>query len=207
MLALRGLLLLAPLLVEQDQPERILHLVAAAVPTLTSCRTDGIMFGSQWHEPAPGSSKARAALQERLTALDPLEGGRLAGPDVGFRCAYALASGRRASGYLVVSADVVPDENDQFVLRCLAHHAGVALAPARALVARLDAGAVGWERLTDTEARVAELVAQGLTNRQVAAKVFMSRHTVDTHLRHIFRKLAIASRVQLAGLVAQRSMA
>jgi DNA-binding CsgD family transcriptional regulator len=66
---------------------------------------------------------------------------------------------------------------------------------------------VGWESLTDTEARVAELVAQGLTNRQVARDAYMSRHTVDTHLRHIFRKLAVASRVQLARLVTERGFA
>ena len=62
----------------------------------------------------------------------------------------------------------------------------------------------GWDSLTETEARIADLVATGLTNRQVAREVFMSRHTVDTHLRHIFRKLAIVSRVQLARLVAEQ---
>ncbi len=67
--------------------------------------------------------------------------------------------------------------------------------------------ALGWESLTDTEARVAELVAQGLTNRQVARDAFMSRHTVDTHLRHIFRKLAVVSRVQLARVVTERGFA
>ncbi|MGZ0153602.1 LuxR C-terminal-related transcriptional regulator [Kribbella sp. WER1] len=55
-------------------------------------------------------------------------------------------------------------------------------------------------RLTDTERSVAELVAAGLTNRETAARLFISPHTVDYHLRHIFRKLDIASRVQLARL-------
>lgn len=55
-----------------------------------------------------------------------------------------------------------------------------------------------WARLTDAERGVAELVAAGYTNREVATKLFVSPHTVDYHLRHIFRKLDIDSRTQLA---------
>ena len=53
------------------------------------------------------------------------------------------------------------------------------------------------------EAKVADLVAQGLTNRQVAARLFLSPHTVDFHLRQIYRKLDIDSRVKLTRLVAE----
>jgi DNA-binding CsgD family transcriptional regulator len=63
----------------------------------------------------------------------------------------------------------------------------------------------GWASLTDTERTVSELVAQGLTNRQVADQLFMSTHTVAFHLRHVFRKLGIGSRVELARLALQRS--
>ena len=55
----------------------------------------------------------------------------------------------------------------------------------------------GWGSLTETEHTVAELVAEGLSNQQVAGRMFLSRHTVDFHLRHIFRKLGIDSRVVL----------
>jgi DNA-binding CsgD family transcriptional regulator len=58
----------------------------------------------------------------------------------------------------------------------------------------------GWDSLTDTERRVAGLVAEGLTNREAGRRLFVSRHTVDFHLRQIFRKLAITSRVELASL-------
>jgi DNA-binding CsgD family transcriptional regulator len=58
----------------------------------------------------------------------------------------------------------------------------------------------GWASLTETEKAVASLVAEGLSNQQVAARMFLSRHTVDFHLRHIFRKLGIDSRVVLARL-------
>jgi DNA-binding CsgD family transcriptional regulator len=62
----------------------------------------------------------------------------------------------------------------------------------------------GWASLTRTELGVAELVAQGMTNRQVAAKLYMSPHTVGFHLRLIFRKLEIASRVELTRMVVER---
>ncbi|XVU25318.1 LuxR C-terminal-related transcriptional regulator [Actinoplanes sp. CA-054009] len=51
--------------------------------------------------------------------------------------------------------------------------------------------------LTATELTVAQLVAGGATNRVVAERLFVSVHTVDTHLRHIYRKLRIRSRVEL----------
>jgi ATP/maltotriose-dependent transcriptional regulator MalT len=62
----------------------------------------------------------------------------------------------------------------------------------------------GWESLTASERRVAELVAEGATNREVAAALVISTHTVDSHLRHVFAKLAISSRVQLAAIVTRR---
>ena len=65
--------------------------------------------------------------------------------------------------------------------------------------------ASGWDSLTDTERRVADLVAKGLSNRQVANRVFLSTHTVAFHLRHIFWKLGISSRVHLARLAAEQS--
>jgi DNA-binding CsgD family transcriptional regulator len=61
-------------------------------------------------------------------------------------------------------------------------------------------------QLTDTERVVAALIAKGLTNRQAAAQMFLSPHTVSTHLRHIFAKLGIASRVELARLAAEQHM-
>ncbi|HWM18279.1 MAG TPA: helix-turn-helix transcriptional regulator [Ilumatobacteraceae bacterium] len=56
----------------------------------------------------------------------------------------------------------------------------------------------GWESLTENELRVTGLVAAGYTNRQAAEELFVSPHTIDFHLRQIFRKLGIGSRVLLA---------
>jgi DNA-binding CsgD family transcriptional regulator len=69
---------------------------------------------------------------------------------------------------------------------------------------RTDGPASGLTSLTGTERAVADLVAAGLTNRQVAARMFLSPHTVAFHLRHVFRKLGVGSRVELARLLARR---
>ena len=63
----------------------------------------------------------------------------------------------------------------------------------------------GWASLTETELTVANLVTQGLTNRRIAERIFLSTHTVAYHLRHIFVKLNITSRVDLARLGAEMS--
>jgi DNA-binding CsgD family transcriptional regulator len=70
---------------------------------------------------------------------------------------------------------------------------------------RPDRLTFGWSSLTDAELSLVELVASGLTNREAAAMLYLSPHTVDSHLRHIFRKLNITSRVELARLFASRT--
>jgi DNA-binding CsgD family transcriptional regulator len=65
----------------------------------------------------------------------------------------------------------------------------------------------GWSSLTSTEQRIAELVALGLTNREVGTEMFISAHTVAFHLRQVFRKLDINSRVALARLAVEREQA
>ena len=72
---------------------------------------------------------------------------------------------------------------------------------------RRDRPVEGWESLTEGERRVVVLVAKGLTNRQVAAQAFLSRHTVDFHLRQVFRKLSVSSRVELARVAMEHERA
>ena len=62
--------------------------------------------------------------------------------------------------------------------------------------------AFGWNSLTPTERQVVTLVAQGLTNPQIGERLLISRETVKTHLRHVFTKLDVHSRVQLAAAAA-----
>jgi DNA-binding CsgD family transcriptional regulator len=58
--------------------------------------------------------------------------------------------------------------------------------------------------LTPTELRVARAVADGLSNPQIAERMFISRRTVATHLTSIFRKLGISSRAELAAVAVRR---
>ncbi|MTD16944.1 hypothetical protein GIS00_23700 [Nakamurella sp. YIM 132087] len=58
-----------------------------------------------------------------------------------------------------------------------------------------------WATLGRAELRVAMLVADGLTNQEIADRLFVSKHTVDSHLKHAFAKLQVRSRVDLTRLV------
>ncbi|MDT7680564.1 MAG: hypothetical protein QOG57_874, partial [Pseudonocardiales bacterium] len=60
----------------------------------------------------------------------------------------------------------------------------------------------GWAALTDSELAVVRLIAAGLTNRETAVRLFVSPHTVNSHLRHAFTKLGVNSRLELARVVA-----
>jgi DNA-binding CsgD family transcriptional regulator len=65
----------------------------------------------------------------------------------------------------------------------------------------------GWGAMTKAELAVSRLVAEGLTNKEVAERLFVSPHTVNSHLRHVFSKLGINSRVELALLAREYEMA
>jgi DNA-binding CsgD family transcriptional regulator len=73
---------------------------------------------------------------------------------------------------------------------------------ARAELRRISGRRPADEELTETERRVAELAAQGRTNKEIAAELFMGVSTVEAHLSHVYRKLGIRSRTELAGRIA-----
>jgi DNA-binding CsgD family transcriptional regulator len=58
--------------------------------------------------------------------------------------------------------------------------------------------ATGWQALTPAELRVAELVAEGRSNPDIATELFLSRRTVQSHVSHILAKLGAHSRVDIA---------
>jgi DNA-binding NarL/FixJ family response regulator len=59
----------------------------------------------------------------------------------------------------------------------------------------------GFDSRTDSERKVVNLIAQGATNRDVAAQLQLSVHTVKTHVHNAFAKLGVTSREQLAQLI------
>jgi DNA-binding CsgD family transcriptional regulator len=64
--------------------------------------------------------------------------------------------------------------------------------------------ATGWDALTPTEARVAALVGEGLSNPDIAARLFLSRNTVQSHVSRVLAKLQARSRVEVAMAAAAR---
>jgi DNA-binding CsgD family transcriptional regulator len=95
----------------------------------------------------------------------------------------------------------------------LAETLGAAVLAARARAGLHAAGgrqraagrATGHDALTGTERRIAELAAQGLTTAQIAQGLYLSPKTVDWHLGHVYRKLGVSSRRQLAATLADVS--
>jgi DNA-binding CsgD family transcriptional regulator len=63
----------------------------------------------------------------------------------------------------------------------------------------------GWESLTPAERDVIRLVCDGLANKEIATRLFVSPKTVQAHLTHVYTKLGLSSRVQLAQEAARRA--
>ena len=87
----------------------------------------------------------------------------------------------------------------------LAHRCGAAALEERARTELTATGArprkavlSGVESLTPSELRVARLAAEGMTNREIAQSLFVTAKTVETHLRHVYQKLGVAGRGDLA---------
>jgi non-specific serine/threonine protein kinase len=76
-------------------------------------------------------------------------------------------------------------------------------APAGPPAGRAEPGA-GVKALTRREREVAELVADGLGNREIAERLYLSKRTVDSHVEHVFTKLGFSSRAQLTAWVLER---
>ncbi len=63
----------------------------------------------------------------------------------------------------------------------------------------------GWDSLTPMERQVVELAAEGLTNPQIAERLFIAPGTVKAHLGHVFSKLGVATRAELAALAVRKA--
>ncbi len=121
-----------------------------------------------------------------------------------------LAASRRASGRFTLSCGLSGFASyraivaDDVTVGALVQLANLSPGPRRVAPAASACPAMtGWTALTDAERTIAEIVACGLSNREVGRRVYLSAHTVDSHLRQIFRKLGINSRVELARIVGE----
>jgi DNA-binding CsgD family transcriptional regulator len=64
--------------------------------------------------------------------------------------------------------------------------------------------AAGWESLTEAELDVIRFVTAGMTNRQIATRLYLSPRTVQTHVSHIMRKLDLGRRSEIAAVASLR---
>lgn len=127
------------------------------------------------------------------TSLEALA--RLAPPEHGARLAAAAARGRRE-----LALTHAPRDNEGSELSL-----DEAVSFARRSRGSRDRPASGWASLTDTEGSVVALAVEGLNNPEIGARLFMSRHTVKTHLSHVYAKVGVSNRTELAAAAAQRS--
>ena len=79
-----------------------------------------------------------------------------------------------------------------------------AMAVARAQLPAIPRPAAPARPLTRREKEIAGLVAEGLGNREIAERLFLSKRTVDSHMEHIFAKLGFSSRTQLTNWVLEQ---
>ena len=70
-----------------------------------------------------------------------------------------------------------------------------------------DRPPTGWDSLTRAERDIAELVADGMSNREIGLRLLVSARTVETHLSHIYAKLPVANRRELGRAARARDLA
>ncbi|MFF1822014.1 ATP-binding protein [Kribbella sp. NPDC058245] len=188
-------------------PERVSILVQADAEDLLAAQVEAspcvAALGARELVAAGADLKRLAAAAEQLRGADrPL----LAAQADDRYGRAELETGDRATGVAVLEqvldtlttlGATAPAAKIQATLQS----AGVRRRRWSAVPARAEAG---WEALTPMERRVALLVAEGHTNRSAAEQLVVSASTVGTHLRSVFGKLGVNSRVQLTRLVLER---
>lgn len=158
-------------------------------PAATAARCRGLLAAAD-AELELARSNMRSALEEHEGRHWPFDRGRtlLALGSIERRAKQKRAAREALEGALVIFEDL---------------GARLWAARARADLRHIGGRAPAADALTPAEQRVAELVAEGRTNRETAAALMVSQHTVDSHLRGVYRKLGIRSRTELARRFAQ----
>jgi DNA-binding CsgD family transcriptional regulator len=159
----------------------------------TAARCHGLLAAAEEDLPAAFEAFDRA-LTPREWAQFPFERGRTL---------LALGSGRRRAKQKRAAREALEQALAIF------EELGAPLwsDKARAELARVSGRRSSAKKLTETEERVAALAAQGLSNKEIAAALFVTVHTVEAHLVSIYRKLGIRSRTVLAHRIAHTAPA
>ena len=83
---------------------------------------------------------------------------------------------------------------DPFIAREILNQISTSNTPQTERVEQLDGQ--DYDQLTNRETEILNLVAQGLSNREIAEQLFVSRYTVESHIKHIYRKLSVSKRTK-----------
>ncbi len=162
-------------------------------------------------------SNLRTFLADSLDGLASLAA-RKGAPAEAIRLLAASSSGREEMGYPRPPVDAPTHEALITSLRSAAGdetfeaewNAGANLSLDEAVAiamrgrGRRNRPATGWESLTPTELNVVRLVVEGLTNPEIGDRLFISRATVKTHLSHVYARLNVSNRTELATLAGAR---
>jgi DNA-binding NarL/FixJ family response regulator len=176
---------------------------------LHDARESGLAFGV---------GVARAAYAQVLLAAGERPGIAASEAQESVRCLLAAEAPVDAALAQVVLAECLAEAGDLASARTQLGQAKAAFAAAGAhwlasnatrAEARLGAraarphrgGALGLTALSERELEIAQLAASGLTNREIAARLYLSAKTVEAHLGRIFGKLGVRSRVDVASLI------
>jgi sugar diacid utilization regulator len=174
--ALRRLLALSLRLTQQEDQGRILQLVTTAAESLVPCQTEGILLDQTWQDIGRRGHGLLPA--EVASAAASGRGGLIIGAGIPWAWAYPIPASHGRAGYLVVGADQAPAEGDQFLLRSLAQHAGVALARARlharerAQAAGLRAANLALRRSMEIHDRLTRVALRGEGQEGIARAVY-----------------------------------